>query len=661
MRSAMETDRSVILGDTLDCLMNSWVSPQAAQFGGMPKPALYGKLLHNTMDDAEMAGLSYHGGILLPYVEDGGTVHVGSGTILIRGAAGSGKRTLAFEMAAASASPINRGIAVYCALETPAADLLPSLVPQDEQAVRVLTVPYTDDAGAFTALLSENGNAVPQIVMQTLGPEEMPSVQRIPGELFFHRLRAVEQMLRAIRTYNDTPGHDVAVKLVVLDSLNAFGDIPVTRPMLARLFGLFRQYGVCGVFTMTDEEPGADSGLDTEGAAFLADVVLRLGRQVPGGLTFAVERSRFVPAMIGAHPYRMVHSMRRIVDLGVARQLEVLPALEQRMQETAMIPVDAGSSEQPGNVFGIAKLNAALPHSLRRRHGSGQIVALTGADDIPASLAFTALFDALAAGQNTLVVRFGDAKGLAANGVRLAMPLLKRDQFTQYYNRDGRVCTVQMKREDATYLPDPQDGSVQVWQLLHNTGNEGIPKMLVELTFHAGALPPEVLVDAVEKAVVVYGIQRAALVDVQRIGPGSLELAAVPETSASLCVPALIQTMRTYHVDTLLTAVMAGPDRGDEQVKAVCGLADGVVWCEPADEEGIVFLRGEGFQQPWRPVALVPVSKKKRGLRTELALVEQDGEKLEYTPTYDAFAVKRKKRKSGKKKGKKGHKVHEWR
>ena len=138
---------SVILGDYLDILLNrdslagrrNLPAFEKINYSLNPENKLIPIAINegNSYKDAETLsgiglGLSkesetskmypFEGGILLPhqnkndcFVEEGGDE--GSGNIVIMGAAGTGKSTLAFQIAAACASRLNHGIAVYYTLE----------------------------------------------------------------------------------------------------------------------------------------------------------------------------------------------------------------------------------------------------------------------------------------------------------------------------------------------------------------------------------------------------------------------------------------------------------------------------------------------------------------------------------------------------------------
>ena len=120
-------DRSIVLGDFLDILLNRTGSAnrrnlpafEKINYSENPKDMLIPSI--NEVDEQNKEQ-QYDGGILLPNFQrqdrsDREVDGEGSGNIVIMGAAGTGKSTLAFQIAAACASNLNHGIAVYYSLE----------------------------------------------------------------------------------------------------------------------------------------------------------------------------------------------------------------------------------------------------------------------------------------------------------------------------------------------------------------------------------------------------------------------------------------------------------------------------------------------------------------------------------------------------------------
>ena len=67
--------------------------------------------------------------------------------------------------------------------------------------------------------------------------------------------------------------------MIVIDSLNVFGDKPVSRYLIEQLFTLFREKQIVGVFISEDPQAANQNSIEpliSSGIANLADVVIKL-------------------------------------------------------------------------------------------------------------------------------------------------------------------------------------------------------------------------------------------------------------------------------------------------------------------------------------------------------------------------------------------------
>ena len=173
----------------------------------------------------------FEGGILLPRPleserEGKEAGDEGSGNIVIMGAAGTGKSTLAFQMAAACASKLNHGIAVYYSLEVSFQQFRHSMIQENQKELdAIMLTPMYDfseqlnldsDQALGNALRSslntdstgrmneETGESkiLPQILFPNLSPCSISDDQVNHDEVFLKRFKELELLLRAIYAYN---------------------------------------------------------------------------------------------------------------------------------------------------------------------------------------------------------------------------------------------------------------------------------------------------------------------------------------------------------------------------------------------------------------------------------------------------------------------------
>ena len=293
-----DTENSIILGDYLDLLLNRTVDSKEA-CGGSAAEGVYVRYqndrpIQNTQSklgkfeyisyakknerlergQAGKAGFVYSGGIRLPHYEGLEKTDEGSGNIVISGKPGVGKSTMAFQFAAACASKLNEGIAVYFSLDVDEKQIIKSM----KQAGGSLTINYLCDypsvrkdallqydtgsnkelAEVFRDVLykDKDNRAIPQIILPKLSPRGIsPDTGMREDSVFLQRIKELQKLLRAISAYNgqermkDGRERGSLVKLVVIDSLDVFGERTLTREEINRLFMLFKQYGIIGVLT----------------------------------------------------------------------------------------------------------------------------------------------------------------------------------------------------------------------------------------------------------------------------------------------------------------------------------------------------------------------------------------------------------------------------
>ena len=155
----------------------------------------------------------------------------------------------------------------------------------------------------------KDNRAIPQIILPKLSPRGIsPDTGMREDSVFLQRIKELQKLLRAISAYNgqermkDGRERGSLVKLVVIDSLDVFGERTLTREEINRLFMLFKQYGIIGVFTMGSigYESLTSEAVYKASVTYQADMVIELKREFYNNYTcsyFEVAKSRYIPAL----------------------------------------------------------------------------------------------------------------------------------------------------------------------------------------------------------------------------------------------------------------------------------------------------------------------------------------------------------------------------
>jgi hypothetical protein len=160
----------------------------------------------------------------------------------------------------------------------------------------------------------ERWNA-PCVLLPLLSPRSVVHDPETSDKLFWERYRQLEALLAAAKTLRDKPLCEgekrFNLRLICIDNLNVFGDHPLTREEMHRIFDLFRRYETIGVFVLENEEgefadPGGNISRDT--AEYLADVIIALENDNDQGYFLRyleVLKSRYQHQVYGKHPFKI--------------------------------------------------------------------------------------------------------------------------------------------------------------------------------------------------------------------------------------------------------------------------------------------------------------------------------------------------------------------
>jgi len=567
----------------------------------------------------------YTGGLKLPKANE----HVGSGNIVILGNPGAGKSTLAFRIAAACVSDVNNGIAVYYSLEVTPKDIINNMIYQDQNYEKITKTwfylpkesehedPDSDKLCIWLRKVlseqrqsgeSKENEIKKQILFPSMSPRGLAGSGE-PHRLFLDRYTELELMLKAIRKYNsEKKESEPLIKVVVLDSLNAFGDCPLSREELFRLFDLFHHYGILGVFTLENSEIKAqdESQLTSEIVRYMSDVVISLEKEVYNSYTclyFEVEKSRYVPHIIGKHPYKIV-GVNYDPDkkqLQLRKRVDIMPSLHYRIFASEAKPKPKkqnNKKNEPCNIFGINELDDVLPNHFKKRSlRNPQIITIKGSSGLYKSdIALNALFAGMLLNEpkKGLIIRMNDRSLFSLNGIRLNIHILEKLakkkilQKVDGTNNEDEITLYEKDIHDKMSRSEHKYSS-NMWSF----DKESKEPQLIEIAFKSGALMPEEFIYEVCHIIKKYEIKRVVFADIKTIGV-SYPFLINNKTSGNIFLSAFIHIMRNYGVHVIMSCSTSRYKQSDTEVYKAGVLSDAVISIKEKKNKEIIIV-GEGL------------------------------------------------------------------
>lgn len=450
--------------------------------------------------------------------------------------------------------------------------------------------------------------STPYVLLPSLSPR--PLVVR-PDEpsLFLRRYAELETFLTAARELNSqnavaggTP--EPSLRMVCIDSLNMFGSQPLNREEIFRLFDLFRRCGIIGVFIV-------ETSQDTPFDSTMADVVIRLTADEDQAYFvryIEVEKSRYTQHVYGKHLFKTCSKEETTLvnkDNLYWPGIEIFPSLHYAISKT--IPKKPVKPTQPAATppaapiplvergarfdFGIPAFDKLLPETLERQ----EAVVLEGPmGTFKASCAVNFLAQGLMPGkgpESALLLRLHDGR------------LFKEKLKFQYHKEPGALLGFQP--EDFTLdrnspladLTRTNKVDVRVFR------KEPAGPCLIEADFKTGGIFPEEFIQIVRDIFRIYGkadgappIHRVVLMDVGAIG-SSYPFLRESRTTGEMFLPAFTHIMRNLGVDLVMVGTTGFLPECDKQVHRACALANTVISysCQEIFGDRYVIVKGEGL------------------------------------------------------------------
>jgi len=239
--------------------------------------------------------------------------------VVLLGEPGTGKTRLALELSArlrTGANGANKPCSVlYYSLEQKPAVLcqaMKDLTSEMKDPIKDKKMQVECKVGPQAGTRPEKKGGSGNIVwFPTLSPRRLEQTggQSDADSVFWRRYEEIRLLL------NTFDGVEPELRMVVIDSLNVFGDKPVSRYMIEQLFALFHENGLVGMCIAEDPESVPERGAEephvSSKIANLADVVIKLGWSKDYGYQYRrieVAKSRNTANAYGSHCMKIANN-----------------------------------------------------------------------------------------------------------------------------------------------------------------------------------------------------------------------------------------------------------------------------------------------------------------------------------------------------------------
>ena len=426
--------------------------------------------------------------------------------VLINGATGTGKTTLALQIAfsaagitagAGAATPSTRWLPFFYALEQTPLSL-------NNMALEFGCFEYASRPAAEQPCLCDLAD--PETEIQTLDQKPRiylchlsprPITRADNQDVFERRFDELSHMVeKAVEAADNR-----FLVVFFIDSINAFSLAPLGRNEIHRLFSLFRSRRVLAVVTMEHHQQNLGSAEyeSLECAKFLSDITITLEKDSSSGYLqhyLEIEKSRVAHQVLGKHLYKIrTHRDAESISLDPRTGIVLYPSIHSVLSRAI---AQRGKEKQTPPGFVVCKEDDDLHNViLRERVQAGECLAVIG----PRGSHKLALGINLATGHSgepqgaasptrLLIVNFGGSGHFEFSGVAWTQD---RARFAQF---------------GALEQSGTGDRNMKLWltkygpaQLQQNRAAEQENDTASMLTFRIGQLAPEECFHIIDKTI----------------------------------------------------------------------------------------------------------------------------------------------------------------
>jgi KaiC/GvpD/RAD55 family RecA-like ATPase len=555
------------------------------------------------------------GGLVLP--EENFT---GSGNIIIRGKPGTAKSTFAMQLAVAAG--FNNLYSFYITLEESPDNTLKKVKSFGwESTCKVLNeLCNNKDDQTYIENLIANCQKDNKVIISSLSPRNVFKETNNDDTLFHDRYKQLERILIETSIYNKKnklTGNRVGI--ICIDSINVFGDSLLNRTEIFRLFELFKQYEVLGIFIVEEDEKflfSTDNKLNSETIEYVADIVISLTTGEDDGYSmryFEITKSRYQHQVYGKHPFKISEIIKQSQNKLPRRAIRVFPSLHYLVYGTDT-PDTTDTTDNPGNQENNVNINYKREDfffdpsvALYLPNESFSTILIEGAR---ATFKSTLARDFLLKGlfndrddtndnsnySHVLILRFHDRPSSKNN--RYLQQFLISEACSKYYvgnlKLKKNVLWKNFKIDKGIFEKENTKRFLNSY--VYQKDNKKF--RFTELVFKSGYVFPEELIQIFLETLKQFDNPTRVVIDeIGRIG-SSYPLLFKSKTAGELFITALIHIIRNYKIQLLITGTTGEYDRSDHVINITRTVVDTIVQTDNINVFGdnYVIIKGEGLR-----------------------------------------------------------------